>query len=369
MGYKKGMVTSKELDEIITKGKLKYLILLGQRSNGKSYSAKHLAVQKAYNNNELFIYLRRRKEDIADYLTDTYFNDLNVTEITEGVYNSISVYRKGIYLANTDDDGNVTRGLLVGYVRSLNQAERYKSGAYSRVKYILYEEFVTEGTYLTNEVDKLDSFVSTVLRMENGCIILIGNTISRVCPYYREYGLSNIRKQKQGTVDLYKKTGKDENGESVEINIGVFLTGSVEGVSKMFFRKSAGMINRGEWFTNEQPHLVGNLDDYSIIHTVVYVMGDNTFLCRLLSGYKNAFGVIWYITPKTTDIKENTRIVSRKQATGGIWSRDFRSPVTKDESVAFDLLLRGYVAFADNLTGTEFYQCLKNDGMGARIDG
>jgi hypothetical protein len=210
MGYKKGMVTSKELDNIITKGKLKYLILLGQRSNGKSFASKHLAVERAYKNGELFVYLRRRKEDIADYLTETYFNDLNVTEITEGIYNSISVYRKGIYLATPDDEGNVTRGLLIGYVRALALSERYKSGAYSRVKYIIYEEFVTENVYLTNEVDKLDNFVSTVLRMENGCIILIGNTISRVCPYYREYGLSNIRKQKQGTVDLYKKTGKDE---------------------------------------------------------------------------------------------------------------------------------------------------------------
>lgn len=366
MAYKKGMVTSKEIDDIINKGKLKYLILLGQRSNGKSYATKHLAVKRAFDNGELFIYLRRRKEDIADYLTETYFNDLNVKEITDGIYNSISVYRKGIYLANTDDDGNVTRGLLIGYVRALALSERYKSGAYSRVKYIIYEEFVTENTYLTNEVDKLDNFVSTVLRMENGCIILIGNTISRVCPYYREYGLSNIRKQKQGTVDLYKKTGKDENGEDVEINVGVYLTGTVDGVSKMFFRKSAGMINRGEWFTNEQPHLIGSVEDYNIIHTVIYIMGDNSFLCRLLSGYDNVFGVVWYVTPKTTPIKENTRVICRKQTNHGIWSRDFKTPITKEEATAFDLLLRGYVTFADNLTGTEFYQCLKNDGLGVR---
>lgn len=365
MAYKKGMVTAKEIKGIIDKGKLKYLILLGQRSNGKSYATKHMMVERAYKNNEMFIYLRRRKEDISDYLTEAYFNDLDVAGITDGVYSMVSIYRKGIYLANVDENGVVTRGVLIGYVRALALAERYKSGAYSRVKYIVFEEFVTENTYLQGEVDKLDNFVSTVLRMENGCIILIGNTISRVCPYYREYGLTNIRKQKQGTVDLYKKKGKDENGDEIEINVGVYLTGTVDGVSGMFFRKSAGMINRGEWFTNDYPHLNGNINDYSILHTVVYIMGDNSFLCRLIS-YNNALGCVWYVTPKTTEIKDNTRVVSRHMIDGVIWSKDFKSPVTKEEATAFDLLLRGYVVFADNLTGTEFYQCLKNDGLGVR---
>ena len=363
--YKKGMVTADEIDKVIRDGKMSYLILLGQRSNGKSYAVKHLAVREAYKNRRLFIYLRRYKEDIADYLTEQYFQDLDVTGITDGKYNTISVYRKGIYVANLDEEGNLSRGEKIGDVRALANAERYKSGAYKDYKYIIFEEFITDGTYIANEVEKLDSFISTILRQNDGCILLVGNTISRICPYYREYGLDHIRQQKQGTVDIYKKEVTGDEGTTY-INIGVYLTGTIEGASKMFFRKSAGMINRGEWTTNDYPHR--KECDTEVVYRVVYIHDNNTFLCDLLSGYDNPLGMIWFIYPKTKNIKEGSRIISKNVndmyiKEGTLWTADFRSAITPQEQQAFKLLLDGYVCFSDNLTGTEFYQCMKQDGL------
>lgn len=356
-GFKKGMVTHSEITTIVNKGKLRYLILLGQRSNGKSYAVKYKAVRDAVKDNEQFIYLRRYREDITDYLTEQYFEDCPITEITEGEYNIISIYRKAVYLANMDGDGNVTRGKIIGYVRALNNAERYKSGSYSNVKNIIFEEFISE-SYLSNEVDKLESFISTIFRQRDGCVFMVGNTITRVCPYFREFGLgANIRKQKQGTVDIYKK--KTEDGE---INIGVYRTGTIEGISGMFFRKSSGMINKGEWLTDEQPHLRGTLDDYEVIYTVVYKHNDNSFILRLLSGYPNALGLVWYVEPKTTPTKDGTRLISKDEEQGTLWTKSFSFALTKEEQQAFSILFNGYVCYADNLTGTEFKQCLKNDG-------
>ena len=356
-GYKKGMVTHKELTSIVNKAKLRYIIVLGQRSNGKSYAVKSKFILDAYHYGKEFIYLRRYKEDITDYLTEQYFEDCPVKDLTDGEYNFISIYRKTIYLANLDEEGNIKRGKVIGYARALNNAERYKSGSYSNVENIGFEEFISD-TYLPNEVDKLEQFISTVFRQRDGCVYMVGNTITRVCPYFREFGLSaNIRKQKIGTVDIYKK--KTEDGE---VNIGVYRTGTIEGVSGMFFRKSSGMINKGEWLTDEQPHLRGNLEDYEIVHTVVYKHNDNAFLLRLLTGYVNAIGLVWYVEPKTTPTKDGSRLVSKDEESNTLWSRSFNFALSSQEQLAFNLLFNGYVCYSDNLTGTEFKQCMRNEG-------
>lgn len=369
MAYQKGMVTSAELDRVITEGNLQILILLGMRSNGKSYAAKELTVKKAYEEKQQFIYLRRYKEDVADYLTEAYFADLDISGITKGKYSNVTVYRKAIYLSNIDEEGKVNRGVKIGDVRSLSEGTRYKSGAYPNTKYIVFEEFVTDGLYLSNEVEKLDQFISTVLRQNNGCVILIGNTISRICPYFREYELVGIPKQEKGTVDIYNKVVHDDVNGDYQTNVGVYLTGTIEGASKMFFRKNAAMINKGEWTTHDHPHR--KLCDAEVVYRLVYIHDNNQFICELLSNYDNPLGMMWYIYPKTKAIKTGTRIVSRDNndmdlATDVLWTSDFKTAVTPQEQQAFKLLLDGYCCYSDNLTGTEFIQCLKQDGIAIR---
>lgn len=69
--------------------------------------------------------------------------------------------------------------------------------------YILYEEFITDNSYLYDEPRQLQQFVSTVARSEKLTVILIGNTLSRVCPYFSEWCLEGVLKQKQGTIEIY----------------------------------------------------------------------------------------------------------------------------------------------------------------------
>ena len=86
---------------------------------------------------------------------------------------------------------------------ALNEYERYKSWAFVDYSYILYEEFITDGVYLNDEPRLLQQFVSTVARLKRITVILIGNTLSRVCPYFNEWCLEGVLKQKQGTIEVY----------------------------------------------------------------------------------------------------------------------------------------------------------------------
>ena len=48
----------------ILKTNASYMMLLGQRANGKSYQAKKVVLEAAYHHDKLFVYLRRWEREI-----------------------------------------------------------------------------------------------------------------------------------------------------------------------------------------------------------------------------------------------------------------------------------------------------------------
>ena len=83
-----------------------YNMLLGERSNGKSYSVKEFVLLCAYNiENYKFGYLRRWREEIKSVKVENYFADMPIEELTNGEYNTISVYRSEIFFATYTDKG------------------------------------------------------------------------------------------------------------------------------------------------------------------------------------------------------------------------------------------------------------------------
>ena len=91
-----------------------YLMLLGQRSNGKSYQVKYTCVSDAYNDKGLMIYLRRWASDIKQKEVSTYFDDVPVKDITNGEYIGITAYQGEIFFYNLNEDKEIVRGKLVG---------------------------------------------------------------------------------------------------------------------------------------------------------------------------------------------------------------------------------------------------------------
>lgn len=337
------------------------VLIIGERSNGKSFACKELLIKKAYKNNEQFGYLRRYNEDTKDYLVTEYFSDViknkngheYIKEWTNGEYSTITAYRKSIYFANYDADlDKVIRGKKIGRMFGLSASEHYKSLAFPEIKRIVYEEFITNSYYLPNEPKLMLNFISTVFRHEKGTVFCIGNKVSRINPYFGEWELTNIPKQKINTVDIYRVHDEDEN----ETKIAVYMTHTMKINSGMFFGNASKAITGGEWDTNEQPHLHGHRDDYNTVYTMVFKYDKTTFLCEFLQHRKNTDWFTWYITPKTTPIQDNTRIVANTYHINNLATVGF-VPLTKNEHTIFDMLKQGKVCFCDNLTGTEFKQC------------
>lgn len=74
------------------------------------------------------------------------------------------------------------------------------------------------GTYIAHEPDRLMIFYSTIDRKRGTTkLYMVGNSISRVCPYINEWGLDDIfRKLKQGEIAT-KVIENEENSVKIAI--------------------------------------------------------------------------------------------------------------------------------------------------------
>lgn len=339
------------LNNILKTG-AEYMMLLGMRSNGKSYAVKEFLLNEAYKNGKKFVYLRRYKDDIKQYFVESYFSDMNIEKITDGIYDQIVAWQGYLYFAKSNEDDptkSPVRGGKIGRYCALNEAVRYKSNAFVGFEYINYEEFITDGVYLSNEPEKLQQFISTVARDKNIKVFLIGNTISRVCPYFAEWALAGTLKQKPGTIELYRQ--HDDKG-NITSTIAVENCTVVENTSKMFFGNATKQILSGEWDVKSSPRLPGKLEDYEIIYEMQIAYQMFIFNVKLVIDPDG--NVYTYIYP-AKDLNEKGRILSTDFSTYPQTTSDFDRS-RRGECKILECFSKNKVCFSDNLTAADFEQ-------------
>ena len=330
-----------------------WMILYGMRSNGKSYAVKKHVVEQCYKTGDEFIYLRRWSEDIKVKEVASYFDDCPVKDITGGEWEGITAFQGFFYWYNTGENEKIIRSPKpIGRYCSLNQSERYKSQVFNKTQYIIFEEFLTNKIYLgssaTPEPRLLMQFVSTVARDRNIKVFMIGNTISRVCPYFAEWGLKGVMQQKPGSIDIYHLRG--ENGV---VDIAVENCEVVETKSKMFFGLASKQITSGEWEVNDVPKLLKPYEFYDCLYEISVKYDDFYYVLQLLFDGDTG-GSFIYIYPNTKQRKID-RIITNVFDVDPMVSNGLK-PEIRAEVLIARLFREGKVCFSDNLTGTDFQQ-------------
>lgn len=329
----------------ILKTNASYMMLLGQRANGKSYQAKKVVLEDAYHHDKLFIYLRRWERDIKqDYVTE-YFSDMPIKEITNGVYVGVLAYQGYIYFYSLDDDNKIVKGKTIGRYLALNLNERYKSQVFKGYEYLIYEEFITDKLYLDNEPRTLMQLVSTIFRDRKGTVFLVGNTLSRVCPYFSEWSLTGTLKQKPGTIEVYHYHVEDD-----VIDVAVEYCANSNKTNTMFFGQASKQIISGEWDTEDLPHLPGDQKDYECVYKVLVKYQSFNFIMNLLIDEDGS--KIVFIYPHTGKTKVD-RIIQDEFSTNPMINNRL-NPRHKPESHMLDCFRFNKVCYSDNLTGTDF---------------
>ena len=328
-----------------------YLMLLGQRANGKSYQVKKTVLEAAYHHDKLFIYLRRWERDIKqDYVTE-YFSDMPIKEITSGVYEGVIAYQGYIYFYNLDDDNKIIKGKTIGRYLALNLNERYKSQVFKDYDYLIYEEFITDRLYLDNEPRTLMQLVSTIFRDRKGTVFLVGNTLSRVSPYFHEWDLRHVLQQRLGTIELYHYHVGDDT-----IDLAVEYCANSNKTNTMFFGQASKQIISGEWDTEDLPHLPGDQEQYECVYKVCVKYQSFNFMMNLLIDEDGS--KIVFVYPHTGKTKVD-RIIQDEFSTDPMINNRL-DPRHKPEAHMMDCFRFNKVCYSDNLTGTDFRHVIEH---------
>lgn len=324
-----------------------YMMLLGQRANGKSYQVKLTVLKNAYKLGYKFIYLRRYREDLKQQLVSRYFDDMPISKITDGIYTGVKAQFGSIYFTYLDKNGKECKGDEIGVYCSLNEYERYKSQVFGEeYKYIVYEEFITDNIYLYDEPRLLQQFVSTVARHRKITVFLVGNTLSRVCPYFSEWCLEGVLNQKQGTIEIYHFHVDD-----AVIDIAVEYCANIQAQNKMFFGQTAKQIVTGEWDTKDVPKLPRKQEEYECVYELMVVYQKFKFVLQLLVEPKEG-GRVVFIYPYTGH-REIKRVITN-EFSDSVFINSVLDVRKRPEALIMECFKLNKICFSDNMTGSDF---------------
>ena len=338
-----------------------YNLIYGERSGGKSWQAKHKkGVKKYLKTGRRFILLRRWKDEITNEKVRNYFKDVDVDGLTDGKYNYIDCYLKKIYLANIDENLKVTRGELIGYSMALSQEQNFAGGVYLDVDDIIFEEFIARTPYLKNEPSKLLNLYCTVDRKEGRVKLwLLGNTISKVIPYFEEWGVTQkIKKQKQGEIITTEYDTMLEDGEMVKVKIACEYCEEV-GRSSRTIGKHSSMLNTGAFQTDSQPHLPKSYKEYKCLFRIMFQYQSFKFCSEYLKD-NSSTDTCWFIYPYEGEIKDYTLVFSDVIKTSKYWQRDIYNPLIDNRNIIelLQTFKESNIFYASDSAGTDFKQVI-----------
>lgn len=293
-----------------------YNLIIGERSNGKTYSVLKYCIEQYKKNGDKFVYLRRWKEDIIGKRGDTIFNSLiqnnEIKKITENSFSNCVLQSGKFYFSNYDDKlkKQIPDADFFCYLLSLSDMEHDKSLSFSGVKNIVFDEFLTRRYYLKDEFMLLMNVLSTIIRDRKDIkIFMLGNTVNKFCPYFIELGI-NIDNLKQGNIDLYHY-GNSELTLAIEYCDTGIKQKKESNKYFAFNNPRLNMIKNGQWELDIYPHLpIGyKIEKNDIIFSFYVLFGDKIIQGDIIQKNTDIFIFYHY---KTTEIKdtENSLIYS-----------------------------------------------------------
>ena len=211
------------------------------------------------------------------------------------------------------------------------------------------------GLYIKNEPDRLMYLYSTIDRKRGVVELwLVGNSVSRVCPYINAWGLDKIfSKLKQG--EIATKT-IDNDGTIIKIAVEYCKS---SGGKNMAIGNASKMINSGAWETTPQPKLPKSLKEYKKLYTFGFQYKGFKFLCEYLKD-KETKEVCWFIYPFYKDFSNKIIVFSDEIKISKYWQRDIYNPSFNNDGLKklLGTFKENKIFYSDDLCGTDFKQVI-----------
>lgn len=283
-----------------------YNVIFGERSNGKTFAVQEYALERFIKNGEQLAVVRRWQDDFTGKRGSAMFDGVVeagvVERLSNGEWTGVYYYSSRWYLCKYDENHNrITSDEPFAYGFAVTSQEHDKSTSYPNITTVLYDEFMTRKNYVSDEFVLFCNVLSTIIRQRNNVkIFMLGNTVNKFCPYFKEMGLKHIDNMKQGAIDIYKY-GNDKLTVAVEYCNSNGKKGKQSDFYFAFDNPKLEMITTGTWEIDIYPHCPTKYRPKDI-RFIYFIEFDASILqCEIVcveSGY------FTFIHEKTTPIKD-----------------------------------------------------------------
>lgn len=344
----------------ILKEKAHYNLIIGERSNGKTYAALYYVLERYWKGGSEGAYLRRMQEDFIGKRGAGLFQPLvvngEISALTNGEWEDVYYYASRWYLCKYVDNGKnverVTDNKPFMYGFALSQMEHEKGTGYPNVKIIIFDEFITRTAYLRDEFVLFMNTLSTIIRSRDDVIILmLANTVNKYCPYFDEMGLRHVREMKQGEIDVYQL--KHASGKVLRVAVEYckpFVQGKKSDFYFAFDNQKLEMITSGIWEIDIYPHCPIKFRPKDVKFRYFIEFDANLLQCEVVFIDGLTFT---YIHRKTTPLKNEDKdlIYSTKFDPRPNWRRKITMPTLDVERKILEYYRTDKIFYQDNEVG------------------
>lgn len=165
-----------------------YTFVVGGRGLGKTYGAQKMAVRNYLRKGEMFIYLRRYRDELKA-ARSTFFAAF-AHEFPGHVFR---MEGNAAQVAEAPEGDEKPKWETMGYLLCLSTAQQQKSVAFPQVTLIVYDEFIIEKGlqhYIPGELDAFNNFYNTVDRYKDKTrVLFLANSVMITNPYFMGLGI------------------------------------------------------------------------------------------------------------------------------------------------------------------------------------
>lgn len=347
------------LDKIL-KHNAEYNMIIGERSNGKTYAVLKYGLLDFVKNGWQLAIIRRYEEDFTgkrgQQMYENLINNDEISKATNGEWTGIKYYASRWYLTKYDEklDKDITSSEPIAFAFSLGAVEHDKSTSYPKVRTVLFDECLTRKRYLNDEFILFCNTLSTIIRERDGVrIFMCGNTVNKYAPYFKEMGLVNVFKMKQGTIDVYSY------GDEEELRVAVEYCEERKESKKSdkyfaFNNPKLKMITSGAWELAIYPHLPIKYKRHNVRFTYYINFDDHLLTCQIISIKENGKRLYFtYITNKTTPLqnRKDDIVYSTEYSPNVRYRRKLTKPIYDIDRKLYTFFVNEKVFYQDNEVG------------------
>ena len=305
-----------------------YNLIIGQRSNGKTYDWKDNALKDYESKGNRCAYIRRFDTEIAPKNLATLFDSNDIEKIFKGKWNAVE-YKKHQFTLCVKVDGDIVMRDEQPFcdVYALNTWEASKGADRGYVSSICFDEFMTRRAYLNDEFVIFQNVLSSIIRdREDVTIFMLANTVNKYCPYFKEMGLHNVENMVPGDIELYNF---GDSGLSVAVEMCA-ESKNTQKVKKFyaFDNPQLEMITKGTWEVSIYPHAPCKFTKEDILKRFYVIFNDKTIAGDIIKTNERFF--IFYHMHTGYHVPDKDDIIYLEQNDGYFLHQKYLSDAPTD---------------------------------------